>query len=76
MLQLLESLPLELSIMDIISLNFDEPLKIVLNGDVIQLVAFKPCESGSIKFGIDAPRSVQVHREEIYHAIREQAVDA
>ena len=58
--------------MDIITLSFEEPLIISLEGDSIKLVAFKTLEHGNIKFGIDAPRTVGVHREEIYHAIKQK----
>lgn len=56
--------------MDIISLDFEESLTIQIAGQTIQLVAFKTAEHGNIKFGIDAPRTIAVHREEIYQAIQ------
>lgn len=56
--------------MDIINLDFEEPLTLVIAGQKVQLIAFKTLEPGNIKFGIDAPRTVQVHREEIYQAIK------
>ena len=56
--------------MDIISLSFEEPLIISLNNQLIKLVPYKTLEFGNIKFGIEAPRSVNVHREEIFHAIK------
>ena len=58
--------------MDIINLNFEEPLTLFIAGQKIQLVAFKTPEAGNIKCGIDAPRTVQVHREEIYQAIKQK----
>lgn len=58
--------------MDIINLNFEEPLTLLIAGQKIQLLAFKTPETGNIKFGIDAPRAVQVHREEIYQAIKQK----
>ena len=63
--------------MNIVTVSFEEPLFIFVDGEVVQLVAFKTQEHGNIKFGIQAPRTVKVHREEIYHAIKlkqEQAV--
>ncbi len=58
--------------MNIVQLSFEEPLIISADGELIRIVAFKTQEHGNIKFGIDAPRSVQVHREEIYHAIQQK----
>lgn len=58
--------------MDIISLQFDDPLIIKIGDDCIRILAFKTQEHGNIKFGVDAPRSVNVHREEIYHAIKQK----
>ena len=56
--------------MNIVTISFEEPLIITMDGEVIQLIAFKTQEHGNIKFGVEAPRSVKVHREEIYHAIK------
>ncbi len=56
--------------MNILTLNFEEPLTLLIAGQKVQIVAFKTPEPGNIKFGIDAPRTVQVHREEIYQAIQ------
>ncbi len=58
--------------MDILNLPFEEPLTIEIKGDRLQLVAFKTQESGNIKFGIKAPRSIKVHREEVYEAIKQK----
>jgi len=58
--------------MDIIAITFEEPLIIKINNQEVKLVAFKTQEPGNIKFGIEAPRSVQVHREEIFLAIRQK----
>lgn len=63
--------------MDIINLNFEEPLSIIIQGQTVQIIAFKTNESGNIKFGINAPRQVQVYREEIFNAIKiNQEADA
>jgi carbon storage regulator len=56
--------------MNIVTISFEEPLIITVAGEVIQLIAFKTQEHGNIKFGVEAPRSVNIHREEIYHAIK------
>lgn len=56
--------------MNIITLDFEDPLNFQVAGQKIQLIAFKTPEPGNIKFGIDAPRNIEVHREEIYQAIK------
>lgn len=58
--------------MDIKTIAFEEPLIFSINGEIIQIVTFKTSEHGNIKFGIEAPRSIKVHREEIYHAIKQK----
>lgn len=58
--------------MDIISLQFEEPLMIRIGETVVKILAFKTQEHGNIKFGVDAPRTINVHREEIFHAIKQK----
>jgi carbon storage regulator len=58
--------------MDIVTLNFEEPLMLSVNNEPVRVVAFKTQEHGHIKFGVDAPRSIKVHREEVYLAIKKQ----
>lgn len=58
--------------MDIVSLQFEEPLMIRVNDTFIKILAFKTHEHGNIKFGVEAPRTINVHREEIYHAIQQK----
>jgi len=58
--------------MDIINVAFEDPIMFQLNGEIIRLIAFKTPEHGNIKFGVDAPRTIAVHREEIYHAIKKK----
>ncbi len=58
--------------MNIVSLPFEEPLTILVRGEKIKIVTFKTPEHGNIKFGIEAPRTVNIHREEIYRAIKQQ----
>lgn len=58
--------------MDIVNLPFEEPLRITLDNQEIILYAFKTFEPCNVKFGIQAPRSVKVHREEVYHAIKKK----
>ena len=56
--------------MDIISLHYEEPLIVQIGETIVKIIAFKTLEHGNIKFGVDAPRSVAIHREEIYEAIK------
>ena len=58
--------------MNILNIPFEEPLTIMINNQKVQIIAFKTQEHGNIKFGIQAPRTVQVHREEIYQAIKQK----
>lgn len=58
--------------MDIISLQFDDPLVIKIGDACVRILAFKTQEHGNIKFGVDAPRTINVHREEIFHAIKQK----
>jgi carbon storage regulator len=58
--------------MNIVTVSFEEPLIITINDQTVQLVAFKTQEHGNVKFGVQAPRSINVHREEIYHAIKQK----
>lgn len=61
--------------MDILNVPFEEPFTVELNGEKVQVIAFKTLEHGNIKFGVEAPRSIKVHREEIYRAIKEKEAD-
>ncbi|CEK10587.1 carbon storage regulator [Legionella hackeliae] len=58
--------------MNIVTIPFEEPLTVNIKGTTVQIVAFKTLEHGNIKFGVNAPRSVEVHREEIYRAIKQK----
>ena len=58
--------------MNIITVDYEETLTFCVQGEVIQVVAFKTPEHGNVKFGVEAPRSIKVHREEIYHAIKQK----
>lgn len=58
--------------MNIVTVSFEEPLLFNIQGEMVQVIAFKTPEHGNIKFGINAPREIQVHREEIYLAIKNQ----
>ena len=58
--------------MNIVTIPFEEPLYISIDGELVQVVAFKTPEHGNVKFGVQAPRSITVHREEIYLAIKQK----
>lgn len=58
--------------MDILYLEFEKPLMINISGSLVKILAFKTQEHGNIKFGVEAPRTINVHREEIYHAIKKK----
>ena len=58
--------------MNILTIPFEEPIILNINGETVKVVIFKTQEQGNVKFGIDAPRSVNVHREEIYLAIKQK----
>lgn len=58
--------------MNIVTVSYEDPLIISINDQIVKLVAFKTQEHGNIKFGVQAPRSINVHREEIYHAIKQK----
>ncbi len=62
--------------MDIVTVDFEEPLHLTVKGERVRVVAFKTQEHGHIKFGLDAPRSIKVHREEVYLAIKKQEEEA
>lgn len=58
--------------MNIVTLDFEDPLIIGLGNSTVKILAFKTAEHGNIKFGVEAPRSINVHREEIFHAIKQK----
>lgn len=58
--------------MKIMDIAFEEGLTFQIDNNLIKLIAFKTQEHGNIKFGVEAPRSVKVHREEIYEAIKQK----
>ncbi len=58
--------------MNIVTVDFEEPLILSVNNETVRVIAFKTQEHGHIKFGVDAPRCIKVHREEVYLAIKKQ----
>ena len=58
--------------MDILTLPFETSITFSVRGETIKLITFKTPEHGNIKFGIDAPKSVRVNREEVQLALLQQ----
>jgi carbon storage regulator len=58
--------------MDIFTLPFEKEIIIRIKDQDIKLITFRTPEHGNIKFGIDAPRSVKVNREEVYLNLLEE----
>lgn len=58
--------------MQIFTIPFEEHFYIKLNNHVVKIIAFPTAEYGNIKFGIEASRDVEIHREEIYEFIQSQ----
>ncbi|MDP3559168.1 MAG: carbon storage regulator [Legionellaceae bacterium] len=56
--------------MDIYWLNFESSLIIELGEQVVSLTAFRAADPEHIKFGVEAPRSVPVNREEVFYALK------
>lgn len=53
--------------MDLMSLEYDEAFEIDLRGQKIKVTLLKNKENpDEYAFGVDAPRSVAINREEIY----------
>jgi len=63
--------------MDIIWVEFEKNLIIVKDNQTVKVTPFLTLEHGNVKFGVDAPRSLSVNREEIFHKkkIQETALD-
>ena len=61
--------------MDITTIPFEESLIVEIGGQKIEIIPFRTPEHGNIKFGVNAPRSIKVHREEIYQAIRQKELE-
>ena len=59
--------------MDIINIPFESSLFFKLDGEIVELIPFKTQEQTNVKFGVKAPRSIKVHREEIYEAIKNKS---
>ena len=47
---------------------------IVIGGDVV--VTIVEVRGGQVRVGIDAPRSIEVHREEVYREVARENIEA
>jgi len=55
----------------------DERIKIITpDGTVINVMVCKVKSDGGVRIGIDAPKNVEIHREEVWHAIQRKAAAA
>ncbi len=48
------------------TIPFEVPLTLEINGQKVELYCFETVEHGNIKFGVNAPRCLNVNREEIH----------
>lgn len=55
--------------MDIITVSFEESLLIHINHEWVKFTTFKSTEPGHVKLGIEAPKTVSVHREEVHNLL-------
>ena len=62
--------------MDIVNLAFKESLILLIDDKIIKLTLYLTLEEGNVKFGVEAPRSVEIHREEIYQALKTKKSEA
>ena len=62
--------------MQILTISFEETFYVTLGTDTIKVIAFTTNDPGIIKFGIEASRNVEIHREEIYESIKNQKKSA
>jgi carbon storage regulator CsrA len=58
--------------MQILTIPFEEAFYVKLQHETVKIVTFTTNDPGIIKFGIEASRDVQIHREEIYESIKNQ----
>lgn len=56
--------------MELITVAYEERLIMELDGKKVSLTVFPFKEPGCFNFGIDAPRDITIHREEIYKKIK------
>ena len=58
--------------MDITKITFGKSVTLRYKGKNVVLRVFN-MQNGQIKFGIDAPSGISIHREEIYRLINEKS---
>jgi carbon storage regulator len=58
--------------MEIVNVPFEtRPLIIEIDGQKIECFVFETIEHGNIKFGVNAPRAMSIHREEVHRKINQ-----
>jgi sRNA-binding carbon storage regulator CsrA len=50
--------------MELRNLPFEQAMTLRINNQDVEITVFKTCDDSNIKFGINAPPSVQIDREE------------
>lgn len=58
--------------MEVTYIDFESPLILTINNQIVKIVLYASKEISSVQFGIDAPRTISVHREERYSSKKEQ----
>ena len=60
--------------MQIVNINLEKELTLVYNNQFIKITPFLSSYLGTVKLGIDASKSLEVNREEIYQKKRLKAL--
>jgi len=61
--------------MKILTVEFEESFYVTIGSNIVKIITFPTNEVGNVKFGFEAPRDVQVNREEIYESMKSQKVN-
>lgn len=49
-----------------------KPLEKIIIGDDIKIMVVEVRRDGTVRIGVDAPKELSVHREEVYEAIQRE----